>query len=397
MEALTFLVTTTDNSVISNIKTILAPFYPNAKLVTASNPNEIWENLGKYSIDIIIYDNESQNIDGFELCKKLHKNEKYKKIYFILLINHSSKEFFNKTPHESVDDIITKPIDTNEFLLRIRSAVRITQMQKQLSEEHGLLLELAEALEKQLNDTKQLAIKLISLRFPILAELTQKIATASVWVAKLMGNFNQDELEEIELASHLAYSGKLCLPDNLLEEQVLSDGIPTNELMFQVPIKSKEILSSISSFTSTSAIVYHIFENFDGSGIPQKLQSWQIPAQSRIIRVALDYAELRYFKKQTPEEALTTLKNYSRRLYDPKVVTFFEQFLYEYKEIQTNVEENPVALQDLEEGMTLSRDITTYSGVKLLPAGAVLTSKSIQMILTHNTTDPILGNVYVKV
>lgn len=397
MESLSLLVIANDNSIISTIKTILAPYYPDAKLATATSSNEMWENLGKYQIDIIIYDNESQSIDGFELCKKLRRNEKHQKVYFILLINHSFKESLNKTPEESIDDIITKPIDTNEFLLRIRSAVRITKMQKQLSEEHSLLLELAEALEKQLDDTKQLAIKFISLRFPILAELTQKIATASVWIAKLMGNFTQDELEEIELASYLSYLGRLCLPDNLLAERVLSDGIPTNELMFQVPIKSKEILSSISSFASIAAIVYHIFENFDGSGIPQKLQSWQIPAQSRIIRVVLDYEEMRYFKQQKPEEALTTLKNYSRRLYDPKVVTFFEQFLYECKEIQTSVEENPVALQDLGEGMILSRDIITYSGVKLLPAGAVLTSKSIQMIITHNTTDPILGNVYVKV
>lgn len=397
MEDLNFLVITNNNSIISSIKTILAPYYPNAKLATASNPNEIWENLGKYQIDVIIYDDESQGIDGFELCKKLRRNEKHKEVYFILLINHFSKEFITKVPEESIDDMITKPIETNEFLLRIRSAVRITKMQKQLSEEHALLLELAEVLEKQLDDTKQLAIKFISLRFPILAELTKKIATASVWIAKLMGNFNQDELEEIELASYLAYLGKLSLPDSLLEEQVLSDGIPTNELMFQVPIQAKEILNSISSFASISEIIYHIFENFDGSGIPQKLQSWQIPAQSRIIRVTLDYEEMRYFKKYTPEEALTTLKNYSRRLYDPKIVTFFEQFLYEYKEIQAGVEENPMAFQDLEEGMILSRDIITYSGIKLLPAGAVLTSKSIQMIITHNTTDPILGNVYVKV
>lgn len=397
MEDLNFLVITNNNSIISGIKTVLAPYYPNAKLATATNSNEVWENLGKYQIDVILYDDEFQGIDGFELCKKLRRNEKHKEVYFILLINQPSKEFLNKTLQESIDDIITKPIETNEFLLRIHSAVKITKMQKQLGEEHGLLLELAETLEKLLNDTKQLAIKFVSLRSPILAELTKKIATASVWIAKLMGNFNQDELEEIELASYLAYLGKLCLPDNLLGEQILSDGIPTNELMFQVPIKSKEILNSISSFASISEIVYHIFENFDGSGIPQKLQSWQIPTQSRIIRVALDYEEMRYSKKYTPEEALTTLKNYSRRLYDPKIVTFFEQFLYEYKEIQSSVEENPVAFQDLEEGMILSRDIITYSGIKLLPAGAVLTSKSIQMIITHNTTDPILGNVYVKV
>ncbi len=395
MENLNFLVISADNLVISNIKTILATAYPNAELTTTSNLNEFWATLEKYKIDVIIYDNDFPGTDGLQLCKKLRGNGKYRKVYFILL--YTSKGFLAKASEEPVDDFAVKPIETEEFLVRIRSAIKIIKMQRQLNEEHSLLVELAEALERQLNDTKQLVTKFISLRFPILAELTKKIATASVWIAKSMGNFNQDELEEIEFASYLAYAGKLCLPYELLEVPVLADGSPTDELMFQVPIKSKELLDTIASFSSIATIVYHIFENFDGSGIPQKLQSWQIPLQSRIIRVVLDYEEIQFFKKQTPEEALNMLKSYSRRLYDPKVVVFFEQFLFEFQEIQASVQENPVALQDLSEGMVLSRDIVTYSGIKLLPSGATLSSKSIQMIITHNTTDPILGNIYVKV
>lgn len=60
--------------------------------------------------------------------------------------------------------------------------------------------------------------------------------------------------------------------------------------------------------------------------------------------------------------------------------------------------DNEVALNiiDLQDAMKITRDIYTEKGLKLLPAGAVLSPGIIKKIILHNTTDPILGNIYVK-
>jgi len=167
--------------------------------------------------------------------------------------------------------------------------------------------------------------------------------------------------------------------------------------MCQVPVKSKELLDGIGTLENVAKIIFHIWENFDGSGIPHKLQSWQIPAQSRIIRVVLDFEELRFYSKMTADDALEKLKQNSRRFYDPKVVLFLEQFLLEYRELAGSINEKPLQLQELKEGLVVARDIYTYSGLKLVPAGMVLNPKIIQSLISHNTTDPIWGYVWVKI
>jgi response regulator RpfG family c-di-GMP phosphodiesterase len=397
METLNFLVIDDDKSTIANIRAILSKSFPNAGLLIAFKGNEAWDLLQKNKIDFVIADYDLPEINGLELCKKVRSHPKLRSIYYMLTTGYVDKEIKIKALETCVDDFINKPIEYEEFVARLRAGVRVLKLQQKLAAENKLLSELADALEKQVQDIKQLALRFLTVRMPFVSEILKKVANASVWIAKLTGNFDEDELQEIEFAAYLAYIGKLCLPDQYLELPVLTDGSPTNELLCQVPMKAKELLQNISTFENVAEIIFHIWENFDGSGIPKKLQSWQIPAASRIIRVALDFEELRTFKKLSADDALEIIKQSSRRLYDPKVVLFFEQFLLEYRELEGSIYEKPVQLQDLKSGMVVARDVFTYSGLKLLPAGVTLNDRTIQMLISHNTTDPILGNVWVKI
>lgn len=396
MENLNFLVVDDDKSTIANIRAILSKSFPNAGLLIAFKGNEAWDLLQKNKIDVVIADYDIPEVNGLELCQKVRSNPKQKNTYFILITGYVDKELKIKALESCVDDFINKPIEYDEFIAKLRAGIRVLKLQQKVVEENKLLKELATALEKQIQDTKKLAIRFISSRMPFISEILKKVANASVWISKLTGNFDEEEIQDIEFASYLAYIGKLCLPDEYLEKPVLTDGVPTNELMCQVPHKAKELLENIGTFENVAKIIFHIWENFDGSGIPKKLQSWQIPAPSRIIRVALDFEELRSYNKISADDALEKIKQGSRRLYDPKVVLFFEQYLLEYRELEGSMFEKPIQLQDLKEGLIVSRDVYTYSGMKLLPAGVTLNSKTIQMLISHNTTDPILGNIWVK-
>ncbi|MGB9912016.1 MAG: HD domain-containing phosphohydrolase [Candidatus Kapaibacteriota bacterium] len=397
MENLNFLIVDDDKTTIANIRAILSKSFPNAGLLVAFKGKEAWDMLQKNKIDIVIADYDIPEINGLELCQKIRSNTKLKHIYFMMITGYVDKELKIKALESCVDDFVNKPVEYDDFIARLRAGVRVLKLQQKVLTENKLLNELANALEKQIEDTKQLAVEVLSLRMPFAKEISKKVASGSVWIAKLTGNFDEGELQEIEFASHLAYLGKLALPDDLLEKPVLTDGTPTHQLMCLVPSKAKELLEKISTFQNVAKIVYHIWENFDGSGIPQKLQSWQIPSQSRIIRVLLDFEELRSFKKISADEALDIIKTGARRLYDPKVVLFLEQFLLEYRELEGSMFEKPLPLQELKEGLVVSRDVYTYSGLKLLPAGITLNEKSIQMLLSHNTTDPIIGNIWVRV
>ncbi|MCX7879651.1 MAG: response regulator [Ignavibacteria bacterium] len=393
---LTFLIADNDKSNVSTIRAILARFFPNSSILFSFDGTNALNTLQKQSVDLLIADYNLPQINGLELCQKIRSESQFKNIYYILTANYIERNLLENYLQNYLDDFVEKPIEYSNFFPRIRAAARIVKLRNTTAKDRKLINDLAKALETQIQDTKQLAIRFINLRMPSVAELLKNVARASVWVAKLSKNFDDDEISEIEFASYLAYVGKLSLPDSLLETPVLTDGAPTNELMCQVPIKAKELIDNIGSFDKIPKILYHIFENFDGSGIPKKLQAWQIPPQSRIIRVALDFEELRFFKKMKADDALEKIKQNSRRLYDPKVVLFFEHFLLEFRELESSVNEKPIPLQDLKAGLIVSRDVYTYSGIKLVPAGSVLTEKSIQLLISHNTTDSILGNVWVQ-
>lgn len=391
------LVIDDDRAVVANIKAILLKSFPESFFSVAYNSSEAWSILQKENIDIVICDYDLPDENGLQLCQKLRSKPNLLSIYFIMITALSDQQIKIKALESCVDDFIQKPIEVDEFIARLRSAVRILSLQTKLKNDKKLLQDLAQALKEHIEDSKKLAFKILVLRVPSLEDLLKKVSQGSVWVAKMMGEFDLEEIEDIEFASKIAYLGKLCLPDSLIHMPVLTDGTPTNQLMCQVPIKTKELLSEISGFSSVGRILYHVYENFDGSGIPDKLQSWQIPIESRIIRIVLDYEEMRFFKKASVENALEYIKSHSRKFYDPKIVVYFEQYLLEFKEFRTGFDHKAIGLQDLAEGMVLANDLVTKSGLKLLPAGTTLNSKLIDLILSHNTTDPILGNVYVKI
>jgi len=163
-----------------------------------------------------------------------------------------------------------------------------------------------------------------------------------------------------------------------------------------VPSAAREIVSGIRRFTEVGKILFSIYENFDGTGFPRQLQSWQIPFSSRIIRVAVDYEEIKERTGKRPADVIAILHNFANRLYDKRVVVLIEHYVLSHDKEAKVADEEAMLLSDLKDGMVLTRDIITEKGLKLLPAGAILRTPIILKIIAHNSTDPILGNVYVK-
>lgn len=269
-------------------------------------------------------------------------------------------------------------------------------MEQSNSEEYNLLQELAEQLEQTQNEEIELLKKICSLRLTISSEIIDLIEGASLWTANFLEYVNDEDLQDLEIAANLAFLGRIALPDNLLSLPVFIDSNVSNPLMYQIPTVARNLLIEIPRLNNVSNVLYHIYENMDGTGFPDKLQSWQIPLKSRILRVALDYYDyLRYYHLKS-SESLDIIKKYANKLYDQRVVILFEQYILSILKLEGEIDEISLSLQDLQEGMQLSRDIYTNNGLKLLNASSTLTDVIIQRLIAHNTTDPILGFIYIK-
>jgi response regulator RpfG family c-di-GMP phosphodiesterase len=393
---ISFLVVDDEESVVISLRTLISRTFPQSEILTASDGLEAWNIIKSKHPSIVISDLMMPNISGMDLCKRIRANEELNDIYFMVISAVSDKTQRLQALENGVDDYITKPFSPDDLLAKLRSSSRYVQLQHRLMVENKLLLELADILEHDIKDMTQLSIKFLQARIPASTELLTKVANESVWIAKQFEQIENDQLQDIEIAAHLCYAGRIFLPDELIKTPVTINGQATNKIMYQVPVSGRDIVSSVKRFKDVGELIFHLYENFDGSGFPGRLQSWQIPLGARIIRVALDYEEFKLYNNKKSRDAFEMLYRESKRLYDHRIVTLLEQYIASTKQGDSSTNERAVQLHELEEGMVLSRDIITNAGLKLMPSGAVLREHSISKLLSHNSSDPILGNIFIK-
>ena len=396
IDNLSFLIIDDEESIVFTLMALIRKSFPNAGVFHAFDGLEGFNIIKTKHPKIVISDFNMPKMNGLELIKRVRADNTLNDIYFIVVTANSEKNTKIQLLEFGADDFVNKPFVTEELLARLRSASRYVRLQNRLSEENTLLHQLANELESSISDLRSLAYNLLHARLPNSVDKMKRVNIASLWIAKQLGEFSDSQIADIDIASSLCDCGKIILPDNLIKTPVVLDGVPTNQLMHQVPLQSREILSRIRRYKDAADILYHLYENFDGTGFPDKLQSWQIPLASRIIRVISDYEDLKVYKNMHSKDALSIISKSSKRFYDNRCVTLLEQFVAVNSAKESGIKETAVQLHELEEGMVLTRDIITNSGMKLVPSGAILRERSIKSIFAHSTTDPIIGDIYVK-
>lgn len=393
---ITILIADYEKKILMSLKELISSEFQYVDVILARNGDTAWENIQNYKPDILIADIEMPAFEGIGLLKKVREKTTLNDLYVIILSSKPAETLKFDLLENGADDYLNKNSDRIEFITRIRAAIKIINLNFKLEEENSILQNLAKDLESDIQDLTMLAVKFMEARVPASMDTLKKIAKASVWIALEYENYSEQTIRDIEIASFLSMAGRIFLPDYLINEPVMIDGKVTNPIMNQVPFSAKEIITSINRFENVSKYIYHVYENFDGTGIPSQLQSWQIPFPSRIIRVVSDYYELKIITNLSPEEILSKLKTQSKRLYDHRAIALLDQYVRSISKEIVNKNEIAVKITDLRPNMILTRDIMTDAGLKLIPAGAVLSEKSIQMIFNHNSTDPILGGLYIK-
>ncbi|OGU13506.1 MAG: hypothetical protein A2X61_06515 [Ignavibacteria bacterium GWB2_35_12] len=395
-ESVPILLIIEDKTLVLYLKAIIAKSFPQALIFVSEDGWDGWEIVVNNKPKLIISDLNIPGMNGIQICKKLREVSEFKETYFIILTAIVEKAQRSLALQEGADDFINKPFVEEELKTKLGVAFRIIELQNKMTDDSQLVHDIADQLQQDIKDFLNLSLKFCQSRFPASLEMFRRISEASKWIAISFGDIEEDEIYDIETAALLSYTGKIFLPDTMLKTQVLVDGVPSNNLMYQVPVFAHEILSSARILKQAAKILYHIHENFDGSGIPEHIKSWQIPIGSRIIRVALDYEELRAFRKIPPQTIIEKLHTESKRLYDQRVVILMEQYIASRGGIEGILKEKAIMLNEMLEGMSLTRDVYTNSGIKIVSAGAVLNGSLIDKIVAHNSSDPILGLLFVR-
>ena len=96
----------------------------------ANGPAEGFKNLDENKIDLVLCDVTMEEMDGFTFCQKVRENEKYRVLPFIFVTAKNSIEDKSKALDVGGDDLITKPFDVNELLLKVQALIRRADIYK---------------------------------------------------------------------------------------------------------------------------------------------------------------------------------------------------------------------------------------------------------------------------
>lgn len=392
-----FIIASQDENTFRILNSIILKIFNDVRVLQEQEGSSACELIAKFKTPaIVIVDEMLPIINGVQLVRKFRSIEAYNDFYFIIVNEHSDREANLKELQTGIDDFISKPFSVDEIFSKFRSAHRNVSLKLEIINKSKKIKELDEYLKSDIEKLKNILMKFQEIHIQNAKGIIDRISSAATWISSQESFAESVDIESISIASSLCFIGKLGLPESMVMKPVLINGYVQNPMMNNVPNYVTEFLDKIRGYEEVHNILFHLYENFDGSGIPDKLKSTQIPFGSRLLRIFVDYEEALPMNNGHSVRAIEMLEKESRRLYDFTLLAFFEQYLGFLNTKGKIPSEDTVEKHELIAGMRISRGIITASGYKIVSSGVRLDDEIIDKIKSMTAEDPIIGKIYIS-
>ena len=103
------------------------------EVLVAASGTEAWEKFDAEPVRVIVSDWMMPGLNGLELCQKVRGRPKTEYTYFILLTAiNTGGDNLRKAMDAGIDDFLSKPLDREAILMRLRVAERILEFTTQI-------------------------------------------------------------------------------------------------------------------------------------------------------------------------------------------------------------------------------------------------------------------------
>ncbi len=113
-------------------------------------------------IRIVISDWMMPEMDGIELCKAVRDHDFGRYLYFILLTGKTERDSLVEGINAGADDFVSKPVNFDELDARLKSGIRIVELERDLEDKNQALSGAIKTIEKDLESAAQMQESLLA-------------------------------------------------------------------------------------------------------------------------------------------------------------------------------------------------------------------------------------------
>jgi cyclic di-GMP phosphodiesterase len=231
--------------------------------------------------DVVLLDVNMPGLSGFDVCRQLRRETATRLIPIVFITDSNAREERIHGLDAGADDFLTKPINTQELLARVRSLVRRKQYTDDLDSAASIIMTLSTMVET---------------RDGYSYGHCHRMANYATGLGRVMG-LGEPDLQSLYRGGFLHDIGMMAISDVVLRKS----GTLTEQeyaLVRSHTTVGDTLCSNLQSLQSVRPIIRSHHERLDGSGYPGGLHGDQIPLTAQIVGLVDVY------------EALTTPRPY---------------------------------------------------------------------------------------
>lgn len=424
----TLLFVDDDANILSALERLFWPL--GYTILTATGGEQALALIEKQPVDLVISDMRMPQMTGAEVLAQIRC--KYPDTVRILLTGYSDmSSTIAAINRAEIYRYIAKPWNDEDIVMIVRDALerkflraekqrlevltlqqndelqalnssledKVRQRTEQLRCALKLLDDAHEQLKKDYFTTIRVFANLMELRRGTMAGHSRRVAQLCRSIADKM-QLPETESQTIETAALLHNIGKIGLADFLLDKPYAELSQAERAKFNLHPLRAAAALLALDPLREAAELIRHHLDNYDGQGNHSGLSGDNLPLGARILHVASDYDALQQglisHDKQSPEQALNTIRNGKNMHYDPNVVDAFCEMMLHAGSYSRVVTEFQVSSSQLYEGMLLARDAVTDNGTLLLLSDSQLNAGHIRQIREFEQSSGEMLTIYTN-
>jgi putative two-component system response regulator len=231
--------------------------------------------------DVVLLDVNIAAPNGVEVCRRLRQNAATRLTPIILITGMAARTVRLEGLEAGADDFLTKPVDTEELLARVRSLLRLKQYTDDLDSAASIIMTLATMIEA---------------RDGYSDGHCHRMANHATSLGRAL-SLSDVDLQALYRGGFLHDIGMLAISDSVLRKSGPLDP-DEYQLVKSHTVVGDGLCRNLRSLQRVRPIVRWHHEKLDGSGYPDGLVEDQIPVLAQIVGIVDVY------------EAVTTQRAY---------------------------------------------------------------------------------------